>query len=165
MKASDLFKQNIDSILRARGQSRHELAVHCRRTDPWLSKILGKDDRNVPMKYLDRMAGFFGLAVYQLFQPGISPLTERRRGLDRRQKHDRRIGAVARQAAESSDPLVDQLNALTYEERQRVGHWISVTLLARGRGRGLAVPADPDVTSVAPTATTPAPRARRRTGQ
>jgi hypothetical protein len=94
MKASYLFKQNIDVLLRKRAQSRHDLASFCRRSDAWLSKILGKDDRNLPMAYLDKIADFFGLHVYQLFQPGISPLTERRKGVPRRRGNERRAGQV-----------------------------------------------------------------------
>jgi transcriptional regulator with XRE-family HTH domain len=91
VKASYLFKQNIKALLRARGQTPHDLAFFCRRSDAWLSKILGKDDRNVPMKYLDKIADFFGIATYQLFQPGISALTERRSRVDRRVVQDRRV--------------------------------------------------------------------------
>lgn len=95
VKASYLFKQNIDALLRARGHNRHALAQFCRRSDAWLSKILGKDERNLPLKYLDRMADFFGLAPYQLFLPGISPMTERRKTSDRRSGRDRRLGMAA----------------------------------------------------------------------
>jgi hypothetical protein len=94
MKASYLFKQNIKALLAARGQRPHDLAFFCRRSDAWLSKILGKDDRNLPLEYLDKFADFFGVAPYQLFQPGISPLTERRKGADRRTARDRRISQV-----------------------------------------------------------------------
>lgn len=90
MKAGYLFKQNIEALLRARHQTRHDLAFFCGRSDPWLSKILGKDNRNLPLKYLDLIADFFGIAAYQLFQPGISPLAERRKLSDRRQGKDRR---------------------------------------------------------------------------
>ena len=94
MKANYLFKQNIVALLSARGQTRHDLAWFCRRSDAWLSKILGRDDRNVSMKYLDKFADFFGIAPYQLFQPGITPLTERRRSQERRSGRDRRISQV-----------------------------------------------------------------------
>lgn len=144
MKASFLFKQNIDALLRARGQTRHDLAMWCRRSDPWLSKILGKDDRNVPMKYLDRMADFFGLAVYQLFQPGITPLTERRSGRDRRSGMDRRVGwaATSRPMTVSADlapadiATIRRLNLLTVDQRRRFEHWMNAELAARGTARG-----------------------------
>lgn len=90
MKSGYLFKQNVDVLLRARHQTRHDLAFFCGRSDAWLSKILGKADRNLPLKYLDKIADFFGLAAYQLFLPGISPLAERRKVSDRRRGKDRR---------------------------------------------------------------------------
>jgi transcriptional regulator with XRE-family HTH domain len=91
MKAPRLLKQNIDRLLRARGQTRKDLAMYCHRTESWVSQIFTKEDRGIPLKYLDRIADFFGLATYQLFQPGISPLTERRSGRERRSGMDRRI--------------------------------------------------------------------------
>src|SRR5688572_28383343 len=90
LQAGLLLKRNIDALLRARGQTRHDLAMWCRRTDAWLSKIMDPNGaRGLPLKYVDRISDFFGITAYQLFQPGISPLmerrmTERRSGLDRR---------------------------------------------------------------------------------
>src|SRR3989338_2840236 len=80
-------------MLKARGQTRHDLAMWCRRSDPWLSKLFTDENRNIPLKYLDRIADFFGIATYQLFQPGISPLTESRKG-ERRKVADRRISRL-----------------------------------------------------------------------
>lgn len=111
MKASYLLKTNIDALLKARHQSRHDLAIWCRRSDAWLSKILGKDNRNIPLEYLDRIADFFGLATYQLFQPGISPLHERRKGSDRRSGRDRRLSAVNHSVRESVSATVANLTA------------------------------------------------------
>lgn len=110
MKAAALLKVNIDGLLRTRHQTRHDLAMWCRRSDAWLSKILGKDNRNVPLEYLDRVADFFGLATYQLFQPGLTGVLERRKG-DRRSGKDRRISAVNHQVRESVSALVANLNA------------------------------------------------------
>jgi hypothetical protein len=98
VRADRLLRQNIDALLRARHQTRHDLAMWCRRSDAWLSKILSETEtnnqkRSVPLKYLDRIADFFGLSVYQLFQPGIGPLTERRKHGDRRGGRDRRLRA------------------------------------------------------------------------
>lgn len=56
--------------------------------ETWISKIL-KEDRGIQLKDLDKIADFFGLTVHQLFSPGISPLTERRRG-QRRSGRERR---------------------------------------------------------------------------
>lgn len=91
MQANRLMKQNIDALLRARGQTRKDLAVWCRKTESWISKIMREERREFPMKYFDRIADFFGIATYQLIQPGITPLTERRSKLSRRSGQDRRI--------------------------------------------------------------------------
>lgn len=140
MKSSYLFKHNVEALLRARGQTKHDLAQWCRRSDAWLSKILGKDDRNLPLKYLDRIADFFGLAAYQLFQPGITPLTERRR-TERRSGRDRRIGAAVL-SGEAISPgdlaLVRQFNDLKVDERRKVESWIVGTLLGRATAPGQA---------------------------
>jgi hypothetical protein len=143
MKASYLFKQNITALLRARGNSQHDLAWFCLRSDAWLSKILGKGDRNLPMKYLDKFADFFGIAPYQLFQPGITPLAERRKNSERRSGRDRRISQVVANrvlggrgieepilAALASDELdlVRKFRALSADERE---HLQKVAVVAR----------------------------------
>lgn len=97
MRANLLLKHNIDALLRARGQTRKDLAMWCHRTESWISKIFLNANREIPLKYLDRIADFFGLATYQLFAPGISPLTERRKGHERRNGKDRRIGQRGRE--------------------------------------------------------------------
>lgn len=116
MKADYLFKQNIRALLSERNLRPHDLADWCHRTDSWLSKILsdkppavGEKDRGLPLKYLDRIADFFGLAVYQLFQPGIARASERRSGLDRRTGKDRRVSAVNRNVRESVSGVVGSL--------------------------------------------------------
>lgn len=97
LKANLLMKRNVDALLRARGQTRRDLAQWCRRGDAWIAKIMAEDQREFPMKYFDRIADFFGIATYQLLQPGISPLTERRKGLDRRSGRDRRVSHMQQQ--------------------------------------------------------------------
>ena len=91
MRANLLLKTNIQSLLRARGNNQKDLAQWCRRSESWLSHIFKDPDREIPTKYLDRIADFFGLATYQLFQPGVGRSTERRTGMDRRQGGERRI--------------------------------------------------------------------------
>lgn len=94
MKAVRLLSENIQALLKGRGQSQHDLAQWCRHSDVWLSYFLsGK--REIQFADLDRIADFFGIATYQLFQPGISPLTERR-VKDRRNGRDRRMGHAHR---------------------------------------------------------------------
>jgi hypothetical protein len=125
MKASHLLKHNIDTLLLARHQTRHDLAQWCRRSDAWLSKIMSdsaenQQGRNVPLKYLDRIADFFGIATYQLFQPGISPLTERRSGRDRRTGLDRRVSNREAQLRPKHTP---DLETVTPGERTHLMHW------------------------------------------
>jgi transcriptional regulator with XRE-family HTH domain len=107
VKAPYLLRSNIDALLKARGQTRHDLAFYCRRTDAWLSKIFTDNpdvQRNgIPLKYLDRISDFFGIATYQLFQPGISSLTERRKA-ERRLGRDRRVSHLTQQAREALKP-------------------------------------------------------------
>ncbi len=131
MKAGYLFKLNVEALLRQRGHTHHDLAQWCHRTDAWLSKILGKDDRNLPLKYIDRIADFFGLETYQLFAPGITPLTERRHA-KRRVLKDRRMAAAVENEIPAADRrALDQLNALTVDERRRVESWLVATLHGR----------------------------------
>lgn len=171
MKALPLLKHNIDTLLKARGQTRRELAqwvrqsINKKKIDPWISHIFTNPDAEFQMKYLDRIADFFGISVYQLFQPGISPLTERRNG-ERRKLADRRISARNRELPQSpirrldvtpeDESLLAELHSLTHAEYERVKHWVQVTRLGRGSGPVREVPAAPAV-----EATPPAARVRR----
>lgn len=113
VQANRLLKANIDALLRARHQSRHDLAQWCRRTDAWLSKILSDSPtdqaRGLPLKYLDRIADFFGLATYQLFQPGLGGVGERRRA-ERRSSKDRRVSALNQRVRQSLSEAVASLS-------------------------------------------------------
>ena len=100
-----LLAANIQTLLRERGQTQKELAVHCKHSEVWISKILC-GDRAVRLKDLDFVANFFGIATYQLFQPGISPLTERRSNRDPRSGRDRRISDAQRVMQMPPKPLV-----------------------------------------------------------
>lgn len=127
MKASYLLRQNIKTILKARGQTAHELAVWCHKDDSWLSKILSdkatteKDDKakGLPLRHIDRIASFFGVQVYQLFQPGISHLAERRQGRDRRAGGDRRLSAVVLSEKPGDVDVMSLIRALSPRGRQR----------------------------------------------
>jgi len=110
LKATYVLKQNIDALLSARGYKRKDLAVWCHRTKSWLSQIMSKPDRNIPIEYLDRISAFFGLETYQLFQPGIARTTERRAGTDRRVGQERRLRYVVEILAPA--PSVAELEAL-----------------------------------------------------
>ena len=133
-RATSTLRRNIEALLRARGQTQHDLAMWCRRTDSWLSKILDdQGNRGLPLKYLDRIADFFGIATYQLFQPGISPLLERRKG-DRRRGLDRRVAdptAIMRSPADNARELVRMVLSASMEDRKA----IYAQLLALGTQR------------------------------
>lgn len=90
LRAPIIMRNNIQALLHARKESQSDLASWLKHSRSWINKFLN-GERQVQLKDLDRIADFFGLATYQLFQPGISQLTERRRG-DRRKTQDRRIG-------------------------------------------------------------------------
>lgn len=91
MTANLLMKQNVSTLLRQRKLSQKDLAMYCHRKESWISKILTVPSREFPMKYWDKIADFLGVSTYQLLQPGMSNLTERRAGVDRRSVKDRRI--------------------------------------------------------------------------
>jgi transcriptional regulator with XRE-family HTH domain len=111
LKSHLLLKQNVDSLLAKRRLKRRDLAQYCHRTESWLSQIFTNPERNVPLKYLDRFASFFGLETYQLFQPGIGDSSERRKGLDRRTGKDRRTSALNHQVRESVSSLIAGMTA------------------------------------------------------
>lgn len=108
VRAPNLLIQNIRALLRERGQKQGELAFWMKKTETWASQALN-GRRNFQLQDLDRIAEFFGLAAYQLFQPGISPLTERRTGRDRRSGQDRRVSHVQRLEAAARPPKVEPL--------------------------------------------------------
>lgn len=115
MRANQLLKNNVLALLKLHQKSRKDLAIWCYRSESWISKIFKETRREFPNKYLDRMADFFGLATYQLFQPGISPLTERRRS-ERRIGRERRISAAHRMMQETAAEL-DRVRPVTGKTR------------------------------------------------
>jgi hypothetical protein len=90
-----LLVENIRTLLSARGIEAQALAMWCGHKPSWISKVM-KLERGVQVKDLGKIADFFGLTVAQLFQHGISPLTERRKA-ERRCGQDRRYGKDRRQ--------------------------------------------------------------------
>lgn len=103
LRALYLLRENIGALLAARKESQASLAQYCGHQKAWINKFLNDQDavqgRGVSIPDLDKIAGFFGLQTFQLFQPGISALTERRSAADRRMGHERRIGHSGRQLA------------------------------------------------------------------
>lgn len=94
LRADVLLIENIRTLLSVRRIDDSALAMWCGHKPAWISKILS-GGRGMPLKELGKVADFFGLTVCELFSPGISPLTERRKR-QRRQAHDRRSGAERR---------------------------------------------------------------------
>ena len=111
MKANQLVKANVATLLKAHHKTQKDLAQWCYRGESWISKIFKEPRREFPNKYLDRIADFFGLATYQLFQPGISRESERRRG-PRRAGKERRISAEQRVMLETAAEL-DRVRPVT----------------------------------------------------
>lgn len=178
MHASRLLKHNIDALLRGRHQTRHDLAQWCRRSDPWLSKILSESpgnnqSRSVPLKYLDRIADFFGIATYQLFQPGISGLTERRSGRDRRTGLDRRISQAEHGRLPQRMPdmetvtpgeraLLARIRRLKYQrDREMVDRLVDGALLAQDAEPNTTGLRDPHDADGPPVETAPRTRKQR----
>jgi hypothetical protein len=94
-RADVLLSMNIRALLAARRMDAIALASWCGHKAPWISKILSLE-RGVQVKDLGRIADFFGLDVCDLFQRGITPLTERRRA-QRRSGGERRAAVDRRQ--------------------------------------------------------------------
>lgn len=99
LRATSVMRSNISALLTARRESQTELARWLKHSRSWINKFLN-GERQIQMKDLDRVASFFGIAPYQLFQPGIGQLTERRHG-DRRTGRDRRVGHMQHRELET----------------------------------------------------------------
>lgn len=98
-KALYVLRRNIEALLATRKEDQVALARWVGHSRSWLNKFL-LGDREIQLRDLDRIGTFFGIEPYQLFQPGIGRLTERRSGLDRRNGRERRIGHAVRLATE-----------------------------------------------------------------
>jgi transcriptional regulator with XRE-family HTH domain len=94
-KALFLIRENIRTLLARRGESQTALARYCGHDKSWINKFLN-EGRGVQLDDLDKIAAYFGIEPYQLMQPGIARLTERRSGAERRTNTDRRIGHTGR---------------------------------------------------------------------
>lgn len=90
LRADVLLVRNIRSLLASRNIDASSLASWCGHRPAWISKVLSSE-RGVQLKDLGKIADFFGLTVAELFQYGVDPLLERRRG-ERRTGRDRRSG-------------------------------------------------------------------------
>lgn len=104
MRADRILVENIQHLLRKRGQKQRELATWCGHSETWISSIF-RGDRQFRVTDFDKVADFFGIATYQLFQPGISPVTERRKGTERRSGQDRRVSHAVRTMLQVRDAI------------------------------------------------------------
>jgi transcriptional regulator with XRE-family HTH domain len=94
LKALEQLRQNIETLLRVRKEDQKTLALAIGVHPTTINKFL-KRTRELQLADLDKVADFFGIATYQLFQPGISSLSERRQ-FERRGGRERRIGHAHR---------------------------------------------------------------------
>lgn len=105
MRAPELLRRNLQSLLDARRESQASLAQYLGKDKSWINKFLTGTRDELQLQDLDRIADFFGLATYQLFTPGISALTERRIGGERRSGRERRVGHQIRLMRELGSAL------------------------------------------------------------
>jgi hypothetical protein len=102
--ALTLLRRNIEALLEGRKESQTTLAFALSHDKSWLNKFL-RGSREIQFSDLDKIAQFIGVATYQLFQPGISALTERRSQLARRSGRDRRVGHSVRAVLETREEV------------------------------------------------------------
>jgi len=142
---NELMKANVKGLLSLREKTPEDLAKFCHNTKSWIVKIFAEERREFPTKYYQRIAKFLGVEVYQLFQPGVLGIAERRSGTDRRKVLDRRVSqAVISEKALDVD-LIHVVRALSQPGRQRaIG--ILMDILndeLAGLRRPRATPSDP----------------------
>lgn len=123
VKAIFLIRQNVAALLAARHETQTALAQWVGHKKSWINKFLN-EGREVQLKDLDRIAAFFGIETYQLFQPGISRLTERRSQIDRRVTRERRIGHTGRLLS----TLQQELNKVPHLASSGVPHGTGATV-------------------------------------
>jgi hypothetical protein len=135
MHANRQMKQNVSALLKGRHLTQKDLAMWCRKSESWASKILDLNStREFPLKYWDRIADFFGVATYQLLQPGISAVTERRR-TQRRSAQERRVSRRPESERPTSgftdQALIREVLSVPFDERPFL--FESIAVLKRRR--------------------------------
>lgn len=96
LRADLQLVQNIQALLAARREDAKSLAIWCGHSGAWISKVIS-GERGIAVKDLGKVADFFGLTVSDLFQCGISSLTERRHRSGDRRRSERRSDRDRRQ--------------------------------------------------------------------
>lgn len=117
MRADLLLVENIRTLLAVRRIDDSALAIWCGHKAAWISKILS-GERGMPVKEIGKVADFFGLTVCELFSPGISPLTERRKR-QRRGTVDRRHGGERRVPREEQRPIHPDVSPFPPRQKKR----------------------------------------------
>lgn len=97
-RADLLLAENLRTLIAARSVDAGDVAMATGHGSSWISKILN-GDRGMRVEDVGKVASYFGLTVAELFSPGISAVTERRRvsrrsGSERRRIEDRRKNSV-----------------------------------------------------------------------
>lgn len=131
-RADILLAENLRTLISRRRVDAKDVALVCGHGPAWISKILN-GDRGMRVKDVGEVASFFGLTAADLFSPGISPLTERRRRT-RRTLADRRVAADRRRGAVTDDvthPSWDQTGGL--QRHAVVGEEIPAPALSRAQ--------------------------------
>lgn len=104
MKTTRLLAENVSALLRRDGYNQHDLAVWCRKSDPWVTDFI-KHQKGWKFDDLTRVADLFGLEPYHLLRPGIVEASERRAGRERRSDKDRRQAPAVRVMMRASQAI------------------------------------------------------------
>src|SRR4029077_4255606 len=90
MKTVHILRENLRMLIAKEGLTQESVSHACGHEKQWINRILS-GIRGVTIKDLVLLADLFHLAgAYQLFMPGISRQTERRKRTDRRSGVERR---------------------------------------------------------------------------
>jgi transcriptional regulator with XRE-family HTH domain len=105
----EIVRDRIRALLDASPDNQRGLAMYCRKSQSWVSKIL-KAKRNLSLRDIDAVAGFFNMTAPQLLTLPDRPLLypDRRTNKDRRHgAKDRRVGRERRTRPATGDPSND----------------------------------------------------------
>lgn len=89
------LRANVKELIRVRGFTQQEVAIAAEVDATTFSKFLnGKDEREIQLWQLDKIAELFDMAVYELYLPYLPGVHAERRKGDRRSGRDRRVLAA-----------------------------------------------------------------------
>lgn len=121
LRAVNVLRENVRALMAQRQLNQKAVAFALSRHPTWINKFL-LGHRMISVTDLDKLADLLGVATYQLFQPGVSKMTERRRG-DRRLGPERRVShetRLARDLEERMRPLPKESPHVTAAALRRV---------------------------------------------